>query len=152
MEFINGKPKITRAGMGIMVLDADGRILMGLRNSDAAKASSDLHGEGTWTCPGGKFDFGDGLLEGATRELKEETDLDLIRAEIISVTNERAESAHFITLGFLVTEWNGTVKAMEPDEIIKGEWFALDALPKNIYAPTLKLIENYQAGRLTGDL
>lgn len=152
MEFINGKPKVTRAGMGIMVMDSDGRVLMGLRNSDAAKASSDLHGEGTWTFPGGKFDFGDGLLEGAVRELKEETDLDLIRAEIISVSNERADTAHFITLGFLATEWAGTVKTMEPDEIIKWDWFALDALPKNIYTPTKKLIENYQVGRLTGDL
>lgn len=146
------KPKITRAGMGIMVRDENGRVLMGLRNSDAALASSDLHGEGTWTFPGGKFDFGDGLFEGAARELKEETDLDLIRAEIISVSNERNDTAHFITLGFLATEWSGTVKTMEPDEIIKWEWFDLNNLPKNVYAPTLKMIENYKIGQLTSDL
>lgn len=146
------KPKITRAGMGIMVLDKAGRVLMGLRNSDAALASSDLHGEGTWTMPGGKFDFGDGLFEGAARELKEETDLDLIAAEIISVSNERADTAHFITLGFFAKEWSGTVKTMEPDEIIKWEWFEFDNLPKNIYAPTKKLIENYRNKQLTGDL
>jgi len=146
------KPRVTRAGMGIMVMDSDGRVLMGLRNSDAALADSDLHGEGTWTMPGGKFDFGDGFFEGAARELKEETDLDLIRAEIISISNERADTAHFVTLGFLATEWNGDVKAMEPDEIIKWEWFSLDALPVNIYAPTKKFIENFRAKRLTGDL
>ena len=138
--------------MGIMVRDENGRVLMGLRNSDAALASSDLHGEGTWTFPGGKFDFGDGLFEGAARELKEETDLDLIRAEIISVSNERNDTAHFITLGFLATEWSGTVKTMEPDEIIKWEWFDLNNLPKNVYAPTLKMIENYKIGQLTCDL
>lgn len=149
---MSDKPKITRAGMGIMVRDENGRVLMGLRNSDAALASSDLHGEGTWTFPGGKFDFGDGLFEGAARELKEETDLDLIRAEIISVSNERNDTAHFITLGFLAVEWSGTVKTMEPDEIIKWEWFDLDNLPKNVYAPTLKMIENYKIGQLTSDL
>ena len=146
------KPLVTRAGMGIMVMDADGRVLMGLRNADAALASSDLHGEGTWTFPGGKFDFGDGLFQGVARELKEETDLDLIHAEIISVSNERADTAHYITIGFLATEWRGEVKTMEPDEIIKWEWFALDALPANVYPPTRKMIENFAAKRLTGDL
>jgi len=146
------KPKITRTGMGIMVMNEKGEVLLGLRNSDATKADSDLHGEGTWTFPGGKFDFGDGLFEGAARELKEETNLDLIRAEIISVSNERADTAHYITLGFLATEYSGVVKTMEPDEIVKWEWFALDNLPKNIYAPTRKMIDNYSAKRLTSDL
>ncbi|MDR0726859.1 MAG: NUDIX domain-containing protein [Rickettsiales bacterium] len=146
------KPKVTRAGMGIMVTDSDGRVLMGLRNSDAAMASSDLNGEGTWTFPGGKFDFGDGLFEGVARELKEETDLDLIKAEIISISNECNEKAHYITLGFLAKQWSGEVKTMEPDEIVCWNWFSLDALPKNVYAPTMKLIENYKAHRLTSDL
>ncbi|MDR0741159.1 MAG: NUDIX domain-containing protein [Rickettsiales bacterium] len=146
------KPKVTRAGIGIMVRNADGQVLMGLRNSDKAKADSDLSGEGTWTFPGGKFDFGDSLFQGAARELKEETDLDLVRAEIISISNERSEDAHYVTLGFLVKEWTGEVKSMEPEEIICWDWFSLDALPKNIYDPTAKLIENYKARRLTGDL
>ena len=40
--------------MGIMVMDKNERILLGLRNDDVVKASSELHGEGTWTMPGGK--------------------------------------------------------------------------------------------------
>lgn len=149
---MSDKPKITRCGMGIMVMDADGRVLMGLRNSDAAKADSDLHGEGTWTFPGGKFDFGDGLFDGAARELKEETNLTLIKAEIISISNERNETAHYVTMGFLAREWSGEVMVMEPEEIIRWEWFPLDGLPKNVFAPTLKMIENFKTGRLTSDL
>lgn len=147
------KPRVTRAGMGIMVMDKDGRVLLGLRNDDAAKASSELHGEGTWTMPGGKFEFGDDLLSGAARELKEETDLDLIDAKIASITNDKyGDSAHFITLGFLATKWSGEVKTMEPEEIIRWEWFSLDELPAKIFAPSRKVIDNYQANRLTGDL
>jgi ADP-ribose pyrophosphatase YjhB (NUDIX family) len=150
---MSDKPKVTRAGMGIMVLDSDGRVLLGLRNDDAAKASSDLAGEGTWTMPGGKFEFGDGLFQGAARELKEETDLDLVAAKIASITNDiYGDKAHFVTLGFLATEWSGTVKAMEPEEIIRWEWFALDALPAKVFGPSMKVIENYLANRLTGDM
>lgn len=146
------KPRVTRAGMGIMVADKDGRVLMGLRNSDAIKADSALRGEGTWTFPGGKFEFGDGLFEGAARELKEETDLDLIRTEIISISNERNDTAHFITLGFKAIEWQGTPKTMEPEEIIEWKWFDMNNLPKNIFTPTKKMIENYKAKILTSDL
>lgn len=147
------KPRVTRAGMGIMVMDKNERILLGLRNDDVVKASSELHGEGTWTMPGGKFEFGDDLLSGAARELKEETDLDLISAKIISITNDKyGDTAHFITLGFLATKWSGEVKIMEPEEIIRWGWFSLDNLPANIFAPSRKVIENYSANRLTGDL
>ena len=145
------KPRVTRAGMGVMVRNSEGKILMGLRNTDAALADSDLHGEGTWTMPGGKFECGEGLLEGAKRELLEETGIVLKSAQIISITNEVSDSAHFITIGFLATEYEGEPKVMEPDEILSWEWFALDNLPKNIYIPTKKLIENYVAKRLTGE-
>ena len=52
--------KRPRVGVGVMILK-DGNILLGHRNTDAAKASSALHGEGTWTMPGGKLDFHEDL-------------------------------------------------------------------------------------------
>lgn len=140
------KPKVTRAGMGLMLLQ-DNKVLLGLRHEDKEKADSDLNGEGTWTFPGGKYDFQDGLLEGAKRELKEETNLDLLEAEIISVSNERVETAHYVTLGWQVTKWSGEIEVMEPDEIVKWEWFDLGNLPKNLYAPTAKFIENVKQNR-----
>lgn len=47
----------------------DGKVLLGQRHSDPEKADSALHGEGTWTMPGGKLHFGESFEEGATREV-----------------------------------------------------------------------------------
>jgi predicted NUDIX family NTP pyrophosphohydrolase len=41
---------------------------------------------------------------------------------------------------------------MEPEEIIRWEWFSLDELPAKIFVPSRKVIDNYRADRLTGDL
>ena len=49
------------------------KILLGKRNSDPKKADSELSGEGTWTMPGGKIEFGEELEEAAKREVLEET-------------------------------------------------------------------------------
>lgn len=43
-------------GVGVMILK-DNKVLLGLRNPDRVKASSELKGEGTWTMPGGKVEF-----------------------------------------------------------------------------------------------
>ena len=61
-------------GVGIMVLKEE-KILLGLRNPDKEKASSELQGQGTWTMPGGKVEFMETLEAAAKRELAEETDL-----------------------------------------------------------------------------
>ncbi|MDH3382157.1 MAG: NUDIX domain-containing protein, partial [Flavobacteriaceae bacterium] len=56
------------AGIGIMILK-DRKILLGKRHDDPEKADSALHGEGTWTMPGGKIDYGEEPHEGAMREV-----------------------------------------------------------------------------------
>ena len=43
-------------GVGVMVLK-ESKILLGLRNPNKEKASSELQGQGTWTMPGGKVEF-----------------------------------------------------------------------------------------------
>ena len=58
-----------RAGVGIMVV-RDHKVLLGLRHSDPEKADSELHGEGTWSMPGGKVDWHQTIEESARRELE----------------------------------------------------------------------------------
>lgn len=123
----------------------DGCVLLGLRNTDPAKADSELHGEGTWTMPGGKIRMGDTFEQTAARELTEETGLMGRSFKVFSVSNDVVPDAHYITVGVLCDDFAGEPKAMEPDEITEWRWFPLDALPANMFPPSRKMTERYLA-------
>lgn len=131
-------------GFGVMVLK-EGKVLLDRRHDNPEKASSLMHGEGTWTMPGGKLHFGEDLKEAALRELSEETGLQAQKEDlkIISVTNDIVPDAHFVTIGFLCEKFEGEPKVMEPDEIVKWQWFELDKLPSPLYFPSGKILKNY---------
>ena len=129
-------------GIGIMILK-DSKVLLGKRNEDPEKADSLLHGEGTWTLPGGKLEFGDSFEQGAKREIEEETGLKANKLEVICVTNDIVSDAHFVTIGLLCTEFEGEPAAMEPDEIVEWKWFMLNQLPSPMFSPSEKIIKNY---------
>jgi len=137
--------QVARAGVGIMLLK-DNKVLLGKRHSDPKKASSLLHGEGTWTFPGGKVDFGETIYDAAKREVKEETGIEVKNMEVMSITDEIKEDVHFVTIGFLCKDFEGEAKVMEPDEIIEWKWFDLNNLPSPIYPPSQKMIELYKEG------
>jgi len=129
-------------GFGLLLI-RDKKILLGKRNEDPSKADSELHGEGTWTMPGGKFEFGETLAEGAARELQEETGMILKKSKVICVNNDKNEHAHFVTVGFLAEEFTGEAKVMEPDEITVWKWFQLSDLPTKVFPPSTKVLECY---------
>ena len=132
-------------GFGVMVL-RDGKVLLGKRHDDPDKADSELHGEGTWTMPGGKLHFGETFEEASVREVEEETGLKLNPSDfkLISIANDRGEDAHFVTIGFLYETAEGEPKVMEPDEITEWEWFDLNNLPTPIYSPSQKVLDRYR--------
>ena len=132
-------------GFGVIVFNDKNQILLGLRNEDAEKADSELHGEGTWTMPGGKLDYGETFEQGGIREVKEETDLNIDEIRVLSVQNDMNAHAHFVTIGLIADKWHGRVKTMEPDEITEWRWFDLDNLPKQLFPPSAACIKKYQA-------
>ncbi len=135
-------------GFGVMVLK-DGKLLLGKRHADPLKADSELHGEGTWTMPGGKLRFGESFEEGAKREVLEETgvEISIDNLKVVSLTNDIVPDAHFVTVGLFCENYPYEPKVMEPDEITEWKWFPLDKLPSPIFPPSQKILNNYNAGK-----
>ncbi|MFA6268271.1 MAG: NUDIX domain-containing protein [archaeon] len=136
------------SGFGVMVLK-EGKVLLGKRHEDATKADSELHGEGTWTMPGGKFEWGESFSVGAARELKEETGMILTKSKVLCVNNDKNEHAHFVTVGFFAEEFTGEARVMEPDEITEWKWFSLNELPSKVFPPSTKVIKCYLEKKFT---
>ena len=128
------------AGCGVIVM-RDGKILLGLRNDDPLLANSELHEEGTWTMPGGNIEYGETFEEAGIREAKEETGILVKDLEVICVQTDKNEYAHYISVGMIAHNFVGEPSVMEPNEIIKWEWFELEKLPKNIFSPSKKTID-----------
>ena len=132
-------------GVGVMILK-DNKVLLGLRNPDKIKGDSEIKGEGTWTMPGGKVEFMEKLVDAAKRELEEETSLVATKLDLLCISDDMTDTAHYVTIGFIVSEYEGEVKTMEPETIMEWKWFDIDDLPINIYKPSLKCIEKYKQG------
>ena len=153
-ENIPPKPKKMGVGFGVMVL-RDGKVLLGQRHVDHEKADSLMNGEGTWTMPGGKLDFGESFEGGAVRELREETGIVIQESdlEVISLSNDIVPTAHFVTIGLLCKCVPGSAvfeqepQVMEPDEITQWKWFAFDDLPTPLFKPSEKVLNNYKEGK-----
>lgn len=141
---MNNLIKHPRVGVGVILL-RDNKILLGKRNENPAKADSLLHGEGTWTLPGGKLDFGENIEDCACREVLEETSIKINKdnIKIISVTNDIVKDAHFVTIGFLCEDFEGEEKVMEPDEITEWRWFDINNIPNHMFFPSEKAIKNF---------
>lgn len=143
------REKQVKVGFGVMILRRN-KTLLGLRHSDPKKADSELHGEDTWTMPGGGIHFGESFEDVCYREVFEECGLKINKKkiELVSVANDKVKDSHYVTIGFLAKDFKGKVKVKEPDEIVEWKWFDLKKLPKNLYFPSKRLLDNYLAKKI----
>ncbi|HEY4526105.1 MAG TPA: NUDIX domain-containing protein [Candidatus Paceibacterota bacterium] len=130
--------KIPKVAINVLVVK-NGKVLMG-RKIGVGKV-----GYGTWCFPGGKLDFGESLMEGAKRELLEETGIKVSALEFSNIIDEPRASGgtHYLHINFLAKAWEGEPVVTEPDRFEKWEWFDLDSLPEETFVSHKRFIPAY---------
>ncbi len=134
--------KIIKTGIGVLLLK-DNKILLGHRVPKQIDTGG-IYEPDSWTCPGGKQEYEETVLETAIRETKEETNLLLKEVEVFTATDEFQPDRHFVTIGVISSLYEGELKVMEPTKIDEWKWFDLNDLPKNIYTPSKNMINEYK--------
>ncbi len=135
---------IPRVGIGVLIQNDKGEVLMGLRQGS--------HGAGEWSFPGGHLDFGETIFETAKRETKEEVGLDVEEFELISVADEmryiKTDNKHYLNIGIKAVYNGGEPKLMEPEKCKEWRWFSLEDLPERIFEGTELVINNFKKGKI----
>lgn len=135
-----------KVGIGIMIFKGK-KLLLGHRVK-GKKDTGGIYEVDCWTLPGGKQEYGETFFEGAKREVKEETNLDVDDLEMFSIADDIQPDRHFITIHVIAHKHSGELKVMEPTKEDEWKWFDLDNLPEKIYSPSKKFIEEYLGRRM----
>jgi len=132
-----------RAGVGILLIDELGRVLLTLR-----KLPPEV---GCWSILGGKVDFLESLEECAIREAREEAGVEIAIERLLCITDHLlpSEGQHWISPAFLGRILSGEARNREPDKTSDIRWFPLDQLPPNLTVTARNAVAAY-CGRSVG--
>ena len=130
-----------KVGIGVMILDGN-KVLLGHRTTNK-KDTGGIYETDCWTLPGGKQEYEETIFEGAKREVKEETNLNIDDLVIFGAADDIQPDRHYITMHVIAKAFSGEPKVMEPDKEDEWRWFPLNDLPNNLYSPSQKFIEAY---------
>ncbi len=121
-------------GVGIIIRKGDQVLLLRRRY---------VHGEGSWSTPGGHLDYQETPEACAIREAKEETGLDIQNPGFVAVTNDvfSAENKHYITMWMAADYQSGEPALAAPYESDAIGWFAWGGLPRPLFLPLQHLLD-----------
>ncbi|MNJ23728.1 NUDIX domain-containing protein [Pseudomonas sp. LF19] len=99
-----------------------------------------------WHMPGGGLAPGETPIQGISREVKEETNLHIESAAVVSVLLNKWRSQHDYVILFKVIQFTGSPCINDPSEILDIEWFNTNQLPEDITINTRRRIEEIISG------
>ncbi len=133
--------KHPRVGIGVVIVNSEGQILIGKRKGGHAPK---------YSIPGGHLEMGETFEQGAIREIKEETNLDISKPKVIAVTNNletyAQEGIHYISVVLLVTKYSGELKNREPEKCESWIWVDPRKLPQPHFDASALAVACYLRG------
>lgn len=123
---MKNEEKRVKVGVGVLVFDKEGKILLMKRTNE--------HGKGTWAPPGGHVEFGETALAAAKREVKEEVGIVIKNAIVIGITEDiiLAVEKHYVTV-FVQAEWSKGLPKTSDREFSDIGFFDINELPKPLF-------------------
>lgn len=131
-----------RVGVGLLILDQQGRVLLTLRNLPPEA--------GCWSIVGGQLDYLETLKACAVREAREEVGLDVEIDMLLCVTDHLLpqENQHWVSPAYLGRVSGALAKNCEPHKTRDVRWFLLRALPPNLTMTARNAIQAYKQRNL----
>jgi 8-oxo-dGTP diphosphatase len=131
----NSQPRV---GVGVLLVDGYGRVLLTLRKFPPEAQC--------WSIVGGKVHFLETIEACAVREALEEVGLKIAIDRLLCITDHLRpeENQHWVSPAYLGGILDGEPQNCEPDKTQEVRWFAMNELPPNLTMTAKNAIAAYQ--------
>ncbi len=96
--------------------------------------------DGTWAVHGGSLELGETFVEALKRELKEELNIDVKKAQFVKSYSGKTmhhiypngDEVYCVVEIYIITDYDGNISP-DKGELEEVKWFDIDKLPQNLH-------------------